>query len=106
LAFFGGFSGWRQLREFGLDGGKVRTERFLEQPHLLRREGLATGRKALALVQSQFVGQLVDVGLAVEQFLFLGTDLSDQILRQIAQLLGIEAVQAGQLHPGLAIQLW
>ncbi len=81
--------------------GEVGFDRFLEQLGLGGRERLGSCAEAPALVQGQFLGEFVDLGLPEEQFPVLAFHSRDQSPREFAQRLGIEGVQGGGIPHGL-----
>ena len=88
-------------RQIGVDG-------FLEQLALFRQPVFGLDAEAPTLVQRQFVGQLIDSGLAPVQLLSLSLTvhpaqsasglarhLCRQLLRQLAQFIGTELIEMG-----------
>ena len=67
-----GFGRWcGQLRQLGFHRRQIGVEGVLEQLALFHRPVFGLGAKTPALVQRQFVGQLIDFALAPVQFLVL-----------------------------------
>lgn len=68
------FLGRRELFELHFDRRQVGIDRFLEQPGLFFWPTLGLHTKAPPFMQRQFMGQLLDLGLAPDQFTVLLDD--------------------------------
>ena len=95
-----GLGWWREVLEFLLDGGKVFVEGFFEQADLRAVELLTAAAKLVALEHSHLMRELVNLGLAVQQFFGVAADrlvllcyFAHQASEQFAQFLRAQLVQ-------------
>ena len=97
----------REVLEFLLDGGKVFVEGLIEQADLCAVELLPAAAELMALEHSHLVRELINLGLAVHQFLGVAADrlvqlgdllvllcnFAHQAREQFAQFLRAQLVQ-------------